>query len=131
LQFRIKDDLFIVALIYLKRLFFGLKEKVSQLHILRLLESSPISLDRLSTSRTTKLTDRITNMSARLDRNAPIYINIGVTFGQYFPSEKKPVKRPGSVADTHSSSTCKMESQCDCCDFHKYTAKPKSPNTTP
>lgn len=41
LQFHTKDDLFIVALIYLKRLYLGVKEKLNQLQVLRFIDTSP------------------------------------------------------------------------------------------
>lgn len=37
LQFHTSDDLFIVALIYLKRLFLGLKQKMGSLHLIKIL----------------------------------------------------------------------------------------------
>jgi hypothetical protein len=78
-------------LIYLKRLYLGIKEKLSQLHLLKFIESSPNSFDWISQpgSKTSKLGERIQTISQHNLHHMPTFIGVGINFGEYFPSNCK------------------------------------------
>lgn len=108
-----------MALIYLKRLYLGIKEKLHQLQLLRFIESSPNSFEMLQQSNS-KLSERISTMSANRQPNAPTFLGVGINFGEYFPSGT------GKNEDTHScKSDEKFEQLCDHRDYNIYFVKPK------
>jgi hypothetical protein len=124
LQFRTQDDLFIVALIYLKRLFNGVKEKLNQLHILRFIQNSPNSFDwvkekEITKFKSTSLHDKISHKLAKRVKNAPTFYEVGINFGEYFPSNDKSIKETDEIdrGSVKSDRSCKFEQVCDELDY--------------
>lgn len=116
LQFRTQDDLFVVALLYLKRLYTGVKEKLNELHIVRFIQNSPNSFEWVKDHekqkfKSTTLSDKISTKLATRVKNAPTFFEIGINFGEYFPSNDKTTKEESELdaESIKSNRSCKYE----------------------
>jgi hypothetical protein len=116
-QFRIKDDLFIVTLIYLKRLYLKLKSKIKQLLESResqVRDTLPLTVCDPLIQESQEKTKRSNDQTKITENNFSGHLQIGSEkvdepshdgddFGQYYPSKSTSSQQDFSLLEQSSS----------------------------
>jgi hypothetical protein len=77
-------------------------------------------VDFLGKDSNSKLSDRISNLSAARQANAPTYIEVGINFGEYFPSSCKQEKQEVEHESASQKLNYSFEQVCDEPDYSTY-----------